>query len=99
MESIEVNNMGTSTYKVPGGKLLKIKLIQKNGKIEKLTIMGDFFLHPGMVLSKIEKALVGTEIESHALSDVIQHCLSSNSANLIGASPEDIAKAIEMAKE
>jgi hypothetical protein len=46
--------MGDSIYKVPGGKLLKIKLTPSEGRIRAIVIKGDFFLHPEETLIALE---------------------------------------------
>ena len=89
--------MKKSTFKVPGGKLLKILLDSKGNKIESLQIMGDFFLHPESAIVEIEQSLIGSEIVEETLTDIIQNYLNNNDTILIGASPNDVAKAIMMA--
>ncbi|UCE09321.1 MAG: hypothetical protein JSW61_10115 [Candidatus Thorarchaeota archaeon] len=89
--------MGSSTYKVPGGKLLKIRLKTVGYKIEKVTIMGDFFLHPEDALSDLEERLKGVYLESSSIKSVIADFLSKSGTQIIGADPADIATAIMMA--
>ena len=91
------DDMGQSTYKVPGGKMLKIKLALSGGKIENVVIMGDFFLHPEETVLALEEKLKGKEPEYNTLVEIIRDVLENNQALLIGAKAEDIAKAIEMA--
>jgi lipoate-protein ligase A len=90
--------MGQSTYKVPGGKMLKIQLQISEEKIKQVTIMGDFFLHPEETVLTLERKLQGLKPDPIILTEAIQKVLDENNALLIGAKPEDIAKAIEMAK-
>jgi lipoate-protein ligase A len=89
--------MGQSTFKVPGGKMLKIQLSVSDGKISQVTIMGDFFLHPEETVLAIEEKLKGLKPEREALTVVIQKVLDENSALLIGAEAKDIAEAIFLA--
>ena len=85
-----------STKKVPGGKLLRIKLDTDNISICALQISGDFFLHPEEALPKIEEALVGlpTAISAEALSQKINETLAQEKAAFIGVTAEDIAATI-----
>jgi len=89
--------MLSSAYKIPGGKLVKIKLWPDAERVERITILGDFFLHPEEVIVTIEESLVGTKIEINALVKVITDVLQQSEAKLIGASAEDIAEAIMIA--
>ena len=93
------SNMKKSTFKVPGGKLLKILLHSKGDKIESIQIMGDFFLHPESAIIEIEQSLVGSKIVEETLTEIIHNYLTNTDTTLIGASPNDVAKAIMMAFE
>lgn len=84
-------------YKVPNGKMLKIKLESKNEEIKSVIILGDFFLHPESTIEDIESALIGCKIDTLTISKIIQDVLESSDSTLIGAQPSDIAKAIEKA--
>ena len=48
-----------ANYKVPGGKLVKVKLDVSSGKINQVRILGDFFLHPEETILTIEDSLIG----------------------------------------
>ena len=89
--------MGQSTYKVPGGKMLKIQLSVSDEKISQVTIMGDFFLHPEETVLKIEEKLMGLKPEREVLTEEIQKVLDEDNALLIGAEAKDIAEAIILA--
>ena len=89
--------MGKSTYKVEGGKMIKVKLCSKFGKIEKINIMGDFFLHPEELIEDLERALIGIFLDENKLRKSIQVFLETNKGTFIGAKPEDFAKCIMMA--
>lgn len=87
-----------ATKKVSGGKLLRVH-IEGNRKIEKITITGDFFLHPEEALPMIEQSLTGksfdTSIENYA--EDISEVLYQAEANFVGVSPQDIAETIYQA--
>ena len=91
--------MGESTYKVPGGKLIKIRLQAADEVINSIVIMGDFFLYPEDTLDGLETSLYGLKIVEANLIEKIESYLASREAVLIGATPEDLAKAILMAVE
>ena len=89
--------MGRSAYKVQGGKMIKVQLSSKLGKIEKIKIMGDFFLHPEELIEDLERALIGLPLDEEKIGDFIRAFLEKKKATLIGAKPEDFAKCIVMA--
>jgi lipoate-protein ligase A len=97
MELFEVMSMRESSFKIPGGKLVKVKLQVSSGKIEEVTILGDFFLHPEDALQKIEESLVGTTVDETSIGNIIAQTLVDSGATLIGATASDIAKTIMMA--
>ena len=89
--------MGDSIYKVPGGKLLKVKLTPSEGRIRAIVIKGDFFLYPEETLVALEKFLAGKELDEATLAADIQDFLDEADATLVRAGAADIAKAILMA--
>lgn len=88
----------SSSYKIPGGKLVKIKLWVDSGKVQSITILGDFFLHPEEVIEVIENSLIGMKIEADILLTTVSNVLEKTKATFIGASAEDLVKAIMMAR-
>jgi lipoate-protein ligase A len=89
---------GTARQKVPGGKLLIVKLKYDN-KIAELQIIGDFFVFPEDALPEIESALVGMNVgeEAEIFSKKIRNVAEHNSIELIGITPDAIAQTIKMA--
>ena len=87
--------MYQATKKVPGGKLLRVA-VEGGSRIEKISITGDFFLHPEESLAMIEKSLTGksfnTSVENYA--EDISEVLYQWEANFVGVSPQDIAETI-----
>jgi lipoate-protein ligase A len=89
---------GRAKLKVPGGKLLTVK-IRYDDMISEIQIVGDFFIFPEDALPKIEGALVGMRADEDAnvfsknISDVAAH----NGIELIGITPDAIAQAMKMA--
>ena len=86
-------------HKVPGGKLIKIKLELTENRIQSIVITGDFFLHPEDCLLSIEESLVGCEIDSNLLVERIENIMSEKGCQLIGATASDLVIAIMKAAE
>lgn len=89
--------MRKATYKVEGGKLIKVQLLERDGKIHEIKITGDFFLHPEDLIEDLEKALIGKPLKERDLAESIRSLIQNREATLLGASPEDFAKCILMA--
>src|SRR5690349_459783 len=89
---------GAAKLKVPGGKLLTVK-IKYSGKIESIQLLGDFFLYPESSLHFIEDAIIGMEIVStqEQISSKIAQAVSENGIEMIGITPDSIAQTIMMA--
>ncbi|UCH04693.1 MAG: hypothetical protein JSW05_00585 [Candidatus Thorarchaeota archaeon] len=91
--------MEFKSYKIPKGKMVKVRVNVDKNSIRDITILGDFFLHPEDTLPQIEQGLVGTTADEDCITDVIQSVLDTQNAVLIGASARDLAKAIMSAHE
>ena len=94
MEPQEVIMMSYYSHKVPGGKLIKVKIESTNESIKRITLLGDFFLHPEHVLEEIEKSLLGVHLSEDVIAKKLNAVLVENQATLIGAAAEDFAQAI-----
>ncbi len=89
---------GFAEQKVPGGKLVGVRL--RYGKtIEKVLITGDFFAHPESAVYKIEAALAGmpASATSKELAERISSVAKAEEAELVGVTPEAIADTIKKA--
>jgi lipoate-protein ligase A len=82
------------SHKVPGGKLIKVRIESRDGYIQKVTILGDFFLHPEHVLEEIEESLLGVQLSENAMTKKLKTVLEESQATLIGANAKDFAQAI-----
>lgn len=89
--------MQEASYKIPGGKLVKVKLSIASGKIDQVRIMGDFFLHPEETIHVIEDSLIGCEEDENSITRIIDQVLNNLDATLIGAAASDFSKTILMA--
>ncbi|MDE1828028.1 MAG: biotin--protein ligase [Candidatus Micrarchaeota archaeon] len=89
---------GVARHKVSGGKLVTVK-VSYSEKIERIQILGDFFLHPESSLSLIEQALIGISASSTSeeIAQKIFDVVKSNSIEMIGVTPESIAQTVLMA--
>jgi hypothetical protein len=85
----------SARLKVPGGKLLEIK-IDYDKYIEKVQIIGDFFVHPEEELGKIENLLIGLDPHSGEaeIAEHVKKFVAANKITLVGITPEAIAWAI-----
>ncbi|NHJ14321.1 MAG: hypothetical protein EAX95_11630 [Candidatus Thorarchaeota archaeon] len=92
-----MTKMRAASYKIPGGKLIKIRVESEEDMIRTVIIMGDFFLHPEESLAGLEEALRGARLELTSLTGRIESYLEANNVTVIGASAADFARAILMA--
>ena len=88
-----------ANYKIPRGKLVKVKLNVSFEKIDRVQILGDFFLHPEESIMSIEEALVGCQKDVKLIELIIVEKLEDLEAMLIGATAADFAKTVIMAWE
>lgn len=86
---------GTARVKVPGGKMVSVKA-EYSDRIEKIEVLGDFFLHPEDAINDIQESLLGagTKETMEALSKRICDAIQKRHAELIGATPDAIARAV-----
>ncbi len=84
---------GRSDYKVRGGKMIRVHVWHRDGKIEKVIFAGDFFMHPEESIEDLENVLVGAELEES--EEIINEFFRA--VELIGAGPEDFYRALRIA--
>ncbi|HUC38869.1 MAG TPA: hypothetical protein VL944_01940 [Candidatus Acidoferrum sp.] len=89
---------GSAKVKVPGGKLVAVK-VEYNSAIEKIKITGDFFMYPESALGELEKILVGVNVgeSEENLAYTVYETLHRSRVTMIGVTPEAIASAIKRA--
>ncbi len=87
-----------SVYKIPNGKLLKIKLDynEKTNRIIDIDIMGDFFAYPEEGIAKIENKLKNITIDKDILYKKIESIIKKNMIQFIGLDSNGIVKGIMM---
>jgi len=89
---------GLAELKVAGGKLVRAEVDVEGGVLVDVKITGDFFLYPEEAIFDVESSLKGLGISADYAS-VIEASLAQLGAQLIGASPSDVAEAIRRAVE
>ncbi len=82
--------MKKSLYKVPNGKLLKIFLEDKDGKITSVKITGDFFVHPEENIEKLEAHLCGCALSKDGLAETISVFLNRNPTAFFGLDADSL---------
>jgi hypothetical protein len=98
VEPQEVIKMRNAAFKVPDGKLLKVRLEVDEDLIQEIVLMGDFFMHPEDALPELESTLVGLPLHEETLISEIEDFITINSVTLIGASAKDFVTVILMAQ-
>jgi hypothetical protein len=89
---------GIYKLKVPDGKLVIAK-VSYSDKIERVQILGDFFIYPEESLSLIENMLVGSMINStkDEIAAQIEALAAKQHIEMVGVTPDAMAQAIAMA--
>ena len=89
---------GRCDRKVVGGKLFRIKvLLELEGQkcsIRRLTILGDFFMHPEEAIEGLEETIRKAFNGGQDLSISVTMYLNANGATLYGGSPIDLSSAV-----
>lgn len=78
--------------KIPNGKLVSVEIQPESGIAKKVTITGDFFLHPEEQLGEVERSLEGLPLASDEAMLVARISAALGRSQLIGASAADIAR-------
>jgi lipoate-protein ligase A len=88
--------LGKTIYKVPKGKLLKIRLDyeEKTHTIQGIEITGDFFAYPEDSIEHLEKALLHTPLKEDMLRWRIADFVGSRQVEFIGLTVEDLTRGI-----
>jgi len=82
-------------YKVPGGKLLRLRAELDGDVLKSITIAGDFFIHPEDAIMLLEASLNGVSVKDReCLSRTVAEVLEG--AVLVGFSEDDLIDSIGM---
>ena len=79
-------------FKVPEGKLLRLKVDIKKNSIKQIKIAGDFFIHPEEAILEIEEFL--TEININEIEKKLSSFLRKRKIQIIGFTPGDLQEVI-----
>jgi hypothetical protein len=88
----------SADYKAPGGKLLRVRLREADGRIESAKLSGDFFLIPEDSLPKLEMMLEDVPLRQQELKLLVDRFFRGTGAQGLGVVPDDFVKAILSAK-
>jgi len=83
-------------YKVPGGKLVAVEFGIVDGNLHEVVVTGDFFLYPEEALPVLSFAIEGASATEDRASLTRRIAAAiPNDVELVGASPEALAIAVE----
>jgi len=92
---------GVHTEKVEGGKLLRVKVDYntESALIEDVQVHGDFFIYPEEFVDDIEQLLVNLDQNDseQSIAAALQRLIEDEDADLIGITPESIARTFKTA--
>lgn len=80
-------------YKVPAGKLLKIKCEVTDGVVNNFELRGDFFMYPEAALQELEQFVIGRILDENFVGE-LGAFIERNEINLFGFAPQDIYDAL-----
>lgn len=87
----------SSEYKVPGGKMIKVKVHVEGLMIKDVMITGDFFIYPEEAIEGLEAVLKGAMVDEGNILKLIKEYVKEKNVEILGASPEDFATAVAKA--
>ncbi len=85
-----------SVYKAPGG-LIRATVRMHDGRIDNVTLSGDFILLPGSALGDMEQALHGISAELETVQQKITESYHKLQIQSPGVTPEDFSQAVLLA--
>ena len=90
---------GYAEYKVPEGKLVKVKVEIHNNNLVAVQILGDFFVHPEHHIEEIEKHLCGLSANNRAeeFEKRVREIVKKTKTKLVGVDAGSIAIAVKEA--
>lgn len=74
--------------------MVRVRLTERDGRIESVHLSGDFFLVPEDSLQKLEKMLVDVRLDEGELKLLLLRFFKGTQARGLGVSPDDFVKAI-----
>ena len=82
-----------SAHKAPGG-LLRVHLLERDGRIEDLMVSGDFTCLPAEGMDRLAARLKGQALEQTALEAAIAAAMQAEGTETPGIGPADLAAAV-----
>ena len=86
-----------AAHKAPGG-LIRVNLLDREGRVGDLVISGDFTCLPPEGADQLAAALKGTVLEADALAEAAEKAIEALSIEMPGISATDLATAVMAAK-
>ncbi len=89
---------GVAEEKIPGGKLVRIK-VDYDSVVNDVKVTGDFFLHPEESVAEIENCLrsIKRDAEENFIAEKIKQVVNSKGIILIGVNEDAIARVLKAA--
>jgi len=85
-------------HKAPGG-LIRVTGRLADGRLDDVSISGDFTFHPAALLAELEAALRGRELDEEGLTVAIREFYMARGVQAPGVSPGDLARALALLAE
>ena len=85
--------MNCIIHKVPNGKLLRVFLDVKEGRISTIKITGDFFVHPEEAIEELEKQLCGVGIAD--VEQVVHTFFEQRDVEMVGLTEESLIQVLK----
>ena len=86
--------MGHAEYKIPGGKLLCAETEVSGGKLSRIKVYGDFFMHPETAIEDLEAHLTGIGIGT--IEGSVEEFFRGKEITLYGIATEDFTHVIKL---
>lgn len=86
-----------AVYKVPAGKMIRIRVEYIDNKIKDINITGDFFLHPEEAIENIEEELKGVDLEEKRIIEKLEKTVKKHNIKFFGINEQSLARAIMVA--
>jgi lipoate---protein ligase len=97
MDIPEMITMKRFEYKVPGGKLIRVKLEIEDNIIRSIQLTGDFFMLPENDLEELETKLIGLQSNPQQIERTVIAFFTNKKTTIAGASSSDFAYVINQA--
>ena len=89
--------MGRAEYKVPGGKLICAETDVSEGKLSRVKVYGDFFMHPETAIEGLEEHLTGIGVD--AIKGSVEEFFGGKEITLYGVAVGDFSHIIKLSLE